>query len=472
MVESLDPGRERCVELHAMSDLHFSFQIYGIHWRNVQQGWSFPEHEHPLLEINLVLEGNQVTQVGEREYVQGPGDLLFIPPGWRHTSRSEGADGMTYFCLHLHIDDHFIVEPLYHLTDILHAKDSDMTLRIRPLLDDLIEAASIPTALSSWQRRVQTQATVLRLIAALSEMLISDHEFKNREFNDAQRRTMLGAVKMREQTLLEKRIQDMFYEPLGADAPKIYEMLLPPYRWISVFSLARRDTLYWEKEDRSSAKLLLEEVLSPLGTVVIIDQLQMTVVVFSNQISVPPVEQKMLEAEKRLQQKLDPNLYLSFGGISSDLREVGSMYEQSVRSFSAAPLNMTGTGDRTVEFVNRIIRLAMDRLETEYANKDFSLGLLAESLNITPNYLSALYTTETGLTFTQHLTRIRMERAKRLLKETQLKIYQICNEVGYSDQSYFSRLFKSLEGISPFEYREHSRGPTTKSDRTPKERMR
>jgi YesN/AraC family two-component response regulator len=99
----------------------------------------------------------------------------------------------------------------------------------------------------------------------------------------------------------------------------------------------------------------------------------------------------------------------------------------------------------------------MNRLETEYANEDFSLGVLAESLGITPNYLSALFTSETGITFTQHLTRIRMEHAKRLLNETKLKIYQICKEVGYSDQSYFSRLFKSLEGMSPFDYREQLR---------------
>jgi len=50
-----------------------------------------------------------------------------------------------------------------------------------------------------------------------------------------------------------------------------------------------------------------------------------------------------------------------------------------------------------------------------------------------------------------------MEHAKRLLNETQFKIYQICKEVGYSDQTYFSRLFKSVEGMSPFDYREHSR---------------
>ncbi|WP_225446574.1 helix-turn-helix domain-containing protein [Paenibacillus rhizovicinus] len=257
---------------------------------------------------------------------------------------------------------------------------------------------------------------------------------------------------------MEKRVQDLFYGTLGAGASKIYEALLPSYRWISVCSISRQDNLHWDNKHRASAGSLLEEVLSSLGSVVLVDDLLMTAVVFSNQVSVPPVEQKMLEAEKRLQKNVDPNLRLGFGGIASDLREVGSMYEQSLMAFSADSMDTT-SGSRTIEFVNRTIRLAMNRLETEYANKDFSLGLLAESLDVSPNYLSALFTTETGMTFTQHLARIRMEHAKRLLNETGLKIYQICKEVGYSDQAYFSRLFKSAEGRSPFDYRKHSRIP-------------
>ncbi|MBM7566070.1 AraC family transcriptional regulator [Paenibacillus sacheonensis] len=459
MGEFFEPGSELVVDLHAMSNLHFSFQIYGIHWRSVRQGWSYAEHEHPLLELNLVLAGTQVTRVGDKEYVQRPGDLLLIPPGREHASRCEGIDGMTFFCLHLNIDDHFIMEPFYHLTDLLNPGHSDLTVRLRPLLDDFIEEASNPSGLSSTYQRIRMKANALSLITALSEMLLRDGSgFVDREFSDAERRTMLGAVKMREQTLMEKRVQDLFYGTLGAEASKIYEALLPSYRWISVCSISRRDTLYWDNRHRASAGSLLEEVLSSLGSVVIIDDLLLTAVVFSDRISVPPVEQKMLEAEKRLQKNVDPNLRLGFGGITSDLREVGSMYEQSLMAFSADSLD-PASECRTIEFVNRIIRFAMNRLETEYANKDFSLGLLAESLDVSPNYLSALFTTETGMTFTQHLTRIRMEHAKRLLNETRLKIYQICQEVGYSDQAYFSRLFKSLEGRSPFNYREHSRIP-------------
>lgn len=458
MAISFEFGDDLCDELYAMSDLHISFQIYGIHWRTVRQGWSYQEHDHPLLELNLVLKGSQITRVDDKEYIQGPGDLLLIPPGKKHASRAEGAGDMTFFCLHLNIGDHFMVEPFYHLTDNLHDKDSDLTRAIKPLLDHLIEEASCSPALSSAHQRVKIQTTAINLVAALSEMFVDDKSgYVNRDFNEADRRTMLEAVVMREQTLLEKRVQDLFYEPIGAAAPNIYESLLPPYRWISVCCLTKQDTPYWGKKDRAFARWLLKEVLSPLGEVVIVDEeLQMTAVMFSNQISVPPVEQKLLEAEKSLQENLDPNLQIGFGGIATDLRDIGSMYEQSLRVFSTASLD-AASGYRTIEFVNRTVRMAMNRLETDYVNKDFSLGLLAESLGITPNYLSALFTTETGMSFTQHLTRIRMVHAKRLLSNSQIKIYQICEEVGYSDPAYFSRLFKSLEEMSPFAYRKYSK---------------
>ena len=110
-----------------------------------------------------------------------------------------------------------------------------------------------------------------------------------------------------------------------------------------------------------------------------------------------------------------------------------------------------------VEFIHRIVRMAMSHIQFEYANRELSLTMLAQQLDVTPNYLSSLFTSETGMTFTQHLTGIRMTQAKKLLAETNLKIYQICQSIGYSDQAYFSRLFKSQEGVSPFDFRLRSK---------------
>lgn len=103
--------------------------------------------------------------------------------------------------------------------------------------------------------------------------------------------------------------------------------------------------------------------------------------------------------------------------------------------------------------VPRLVRQTFDYIEAHYT-EDITLASLAEQLEVNPNYLSGLLKAKTGHTFTHHVTRFRLEKSKQLLTTTNLKIYQICEQVGYVDQAYFSRLFKSTVGMTPFEYRD------------------
>ncbi|WP_199616637.1 response regulator transcription factor [Paenibacillus alkalitolerans] len=103
---------------------------------------------------------------------------------------------------------------------------------------------------------------------------------------------------------------------------------------------------------------------------------------------------------------------------------------------------------------HRLIRSSLEWIAEQYASPELTLASIAEKYFVNPNYLSGLFKSETGLTFTQHLTNYRLEAAKQLLRETNLKIYEICEKAGYTDQAYFSRLFKAVEGMTPYEYRE------------------
>lgn len=141
---------------------------------------------------------------------------------------------------------------------------------------------------------------------------------------------------------------------------------------------------------------------------------------------------------------------LGFGGITADIIEIGKLYKHSLRHLDAESADANHS---SYEFVHRVVRLAMLYMETEYASSDLSLNYLAEKLGVTANYLSYLFSAETGYTFTQHLTKIRMDKAKKLLKESNLKIYLICEQIGYSDRAYFSRLFKTIVGMTPYDYR-------------------
>jgi two-component system response regulator YesN len=105
---------------------------------------------------------------------------------------------------------------------------------------------------------------------------------------------------------------------------------------------------------------------------------------------------------------------------------------------------------------NKIIKVAAEKIALEYA-KEITLETLSSYLGITPSYLSKLFKSELGINFKEYLTEIRMAEAKKLLRNINLKVYEIAGFVGYSDQRYFSEIFKSKTGMSPLEYREKLR---------------
>jgi len=90
----------------------------------------------------------------------------------------------------------------------------------------------------------------------------------------------------------------------------------------------------------------------------------------------------------------------------------------------------------------------------ENFRKDISLGEISQKLGITTDYLSKAFKKHRGETPLKHIITLRMNEAKRLLVEqAQLDIYQIGERVGYRDQYYFSRIFKTYVGLYPTEYR-------------------
>ena len=69
------------------------------------------------------------------------------------------------------------------------------------------------------------------------------------------------------------------------------------------------------------------------------------------------------------------------------------------------------------------------------------------------SYLSTLFRQVTGTTFKEHLNRVRVEEAARLLSNTDYPVMEIAIACGYKDQSYFTKVFKKLTGLTPKQYR-------------------
>ena len=99
-----------------------------------------------------------------------------------------------------------------------------------------------------------------------------------------------------------------------------------------------------------------------------------------------------------------------------------------------------------------LVQRTMIRVESDLTG-DLSLSTVAAKNNISPGYLSNLFKKETGQTFTAYVNGRRIATAKHLLKTTHLQIQTIAQHCGILDFHYFCRLFKSVTGTTPTEYR-------------------
>ncbi len=93
-----------------------------------------------------------------------------------------------------------------------------------------------------------------------------------------------------------------------------------------------------------------------------------------------------------------------------------------------------------------------------FQNNEFSMNQAAAMVNISPGYFSTLFRQETGSTFSEYLTSVRLEKAKELLMCTDMRSSEIGYYVGYRDSHYFSYIFKKICSCTPKEYRARKNG--------------
>ncbi len=92
-------------------------------------------------------------------------------------------------------------------------------------------------------------------------------------------------------------------------------------------------------------------------------------------------------------------------------------------------------------------------IQERLADQDLSLKSLAQDLGFSSSHLSVVLKKELGLPFQDYLIQERMKRAKLLLLTTDLKIYEIAEQVGFEDMNYFSQRFKQIVGVTPRQFK-------------------
>jgi two-component system, response regulator YesN len=101
---------------------------------------------------------------------------------------------------------------------------------------------------------------------------------------------------------------------------------------------------------------------------------------------------------------------------------------------------------------NSIIERAIRIIHSSYM-EDLSLQMIADELSLHPVWLSQLFKKETGQTYMDFLTETRINKAKTLLRETSMKVYEIAESVGYQNLQHFGTIFKKRTSQTPKEYR-------------------
>lgn len=146
----------------------------------------------------------------------------------------------------------------------------------------------------------------------------------------------------------------------------------------------------------------------------------------------------------------------------SDNEEIGRFTERSELS-----RNLDELFDVLEEYLRKIVqknlRLQEEdgrrpiRIAKQYIQNHYTEGITLEEVSaiagFSASYFSGLLKKEMGIGFSEYLIRLRMEKAKELLKGTNINIKDICSQVGYSDLKHFNTVFKKYTGIKPGEYR-------------------
>ncbi len=88
--------------------------------------------------------------------------------------------------------------------------------------------------------------------------------------------------------------------------------------------------------------------------------------------------------------------------------------------------------------------------------QEITLEELAQAVKLNPNYLSVLFKKEVGISVSEYIQKCRIEEAKNLLLNTSSPISEICSWLNFTDQSYFTKVFKKYTGVTPKQFKERN----------------
>jgi len=142
-----------------------------------------------------------------------------------------------------------------------------------------------------------------------------------------------------------------------------------------------------------------------------------------------------------------------------DMNEREKLYKlsshQEILNWSISKIKLIAETIENIkkEHADSIIAKAIEFINENYT-KDINLADVSKYVAVSPYYLSKLFKSERDKNFIEYLTDLRIEAAKKMLMDSEMSAKEVCYAVGYSDPSYFSKVFRKITGLTPVEYRE------------------
>lgn len=169
---------------------------------------------------------------------------------------------------------------------------------------------------------------------------------------------------------------------------------------------------------------------------------------------------EMLTAAVKVAKEVQVDLDLLFGNGGAGLGEI-TRFTHALEAktwFKTLCLKLRSSiaSDRESSY-NRLVEEAKAYIAEHYRESEISINKVCEQLHISTGYFSTIFKKEMKMTFVNYLLSIRMDAAQELLRHTELKAFEIAEQVGFADPNYFSFCFRKKFGISPKEYRSGAR---------------
>jgi len=139
-------------------------------------------------------------------------------------------------------------------------------------------------------------------------------------------------------------------------------------------------------------------------------------------------------------------IYTELNGAET-IQEIFMIIKEIINGFASYVNNQRGKLQKS------ITEEAVKYVAQNFSKENLSLKDISSHVHINPTYFSMIFKKEKGINFSEYLFEYRMHKAMEIIRNSDKKIYEVGEEVGYSNSQYFSVCFKKFTGMSPLEYR-------------------